>query len=64
MSEAATDTSCLGDTSTYSTSSRRARMKLPALRDGDAIVDRWLAVVASWTLAWAMVYLSSSQAER
>ncbi len=63
ISEAATDTSCFGETSMNCTWSRGARMKLPAwralTRSAFSLPDS-----SSSTLAWAMMYWSSSHADR
>ena len=63
MSEAATDTSCFGDTSMNCTLSRGDRMKLPAWR---AFTRSWMSrpVASTSAFAWAMTYWSSSQADR
>jgi hypothetical protein len=63
MSDAATETSCLGDTSTYWMSPGGARMKSPALR---ALTRSPLMrpFSSSSTFACATMYWSSSQAER
>ena len=62
-SAAATDTSCLGDTSMNSTWSGVVITKLPPLRqDTSSSVRRMrLSTVA---LAWAIVYFASSIADR
>ncbi len=60
---AATETSCFGLTSMYSTSSRCFRTKLPACR----ALTRSLTMLPSAsrpTFACATMYLSSSQADR
>src|SRR5579885_1324605 len=60
---AATDTNCFGLTSMYSISSRGFSTKLPACR----ALHRSGAIrpfSSSSTFAWAMMYLSSSQADR
>ena len=63
MREAATDTSCLGDTSMNWTLSRGTRMKFPACRAFTrSCVKR--PVSSTWALAWAMTYWSSSHADR
>ena len=63
MSEAATETSCLGETSMNWTLSRGDRMKLPACR---AFTRSCVSLPFSSTraFAWAMMYWSSSQADR
>jgi hypothetical protein len=62
-SEAATDTSCFGDTSMNCTSARGARMKSPARR---ALIRSWTKrmLSSSGAFAWATMYWSSSHAER
>ena len=62
-SEAATDTSCFGDTSTNWICSRGDRMKLPAWR---ALTrsSTMRPSSSSFTFACAMMYWSSSHAER
>ena len=63
MSEAATDTSCFGDTSMNCTSSRCTNLDSPITR----AVTRSSTMRPSsstMTLAWAMMPLSSSQAVR
>ena len=60
---AATETSCLGLTSMYSISSRGFSTKLPAWRALHSS-GTMRPFSSSSTLAWAMVYLSSSHAER
>ena len=63
MSAAATETSCLGDTSMNCTASRGARMKSPSLRAlTRSCVSRRSA--SRVTFAWATMYWSSSQADR
>ncbi len=63
MSEAATETSCFGETSMNCTLSRGDRMKLPASR---ALMRSCVRLPSSSTaeLAWAMTYWSSSHADR
>ena len=62
-SAAATDTSCLGDTSMNSTWSGVVMTKLPPLRQdtSSSVMRLRLSIVA---LAWAIVYFASSIAER
>ena len=60
---AATETSCFGLTSMNSISSRCFSTKLPACRALQSSLTMWPLSSIS-TFAWAMVYLSSSQAER
>ena len=63
MSEAATETSCFGETSMNCTSFGVARMKLPAWR----ALTRSPTICPfsfSFTFAWAMMYWSSSHADR
>jgi len=62
-SAAATETSCLGETSMNCTWSGVVMMKLPPLRhDTSSSVRRWrLSTVA---LAWAIMYFASSIADR
>ena len=63
MSEAATDTSCFGDTSMNWTVSRCARMKFPACRAlTRSSTSRTFS--STDTLAWATMYWSSSHADR
>ena len=63
ISEAATETSCFGETSMNCTLSRGARMKLPAWR---ALTRSCVSLPSSSTaaFAWAMMYWSSSHADR
>jgi len=62
MSEAATETSCFGETSMNWMFAFGARMKLPAWR---ALTRSCVRLPSSSTaaLAWAMMYWSSSQAD-
>ena len=64
MSDAATETSCLGDTSMNCTVSRGARMKFALLARVDALLRRAAGRRRASTFAWAMMYWSSSHAER
>ena len=62
-SEAATETSCFGETSMKSTLSRGVRMKLPAWRAlTRSVVNRPFS--STCALACAMMYWSSSHADR
>ena len=64
ISDAATETSCFGETSMYSISSRSASDKFAGLARGVTFVDDVIAFSSSSMLAWPMMYLSSSQAVR
>jgi hypothetical protein len=63
ISEAATDTSCLGDTSIRSTDLARVQHEFAALAGGDQLVDE-PALGVQLALAWATVWRISSVAER
>ena len=63
INEAATDTNCFGETSTYSIDSGLARIKLRAclLETSSSLKEPSSPIIE---LAWAMVYFSSSIADR
>jgi hypothetical protein len=63
INDVATETSCLGETSIYSTFSGGETMKSPLRRQltRDSVKLPPPSVVA---LAWAMVYFASSMADR
>ena len=63
ISDAATETSCFGETSMKSTLSRSASTKLPASRELIRSSTRRLSS-SSRAFAWAMTCLSSSHADR
>jgi hypothetical protein len=63
ISDAATETSCFGDTSMKSTLLRSARMKFPAWRQLTRSYTN-LPLSSTFELACAMMYWSSSQADR
>ena len=63
MSAAATETSCLGDTSMASTCSAGISITSPAWRQVTRSLTN-LPLASSGALAWAMVYFASSIADR